>query len=174
MSNFSDIIPLILDNKMNQAKSLLEQRMYSKLGVVLENKLEEYAPTIFITEEERALYEEEMKKKPDEDGDGVPDWADKYPGKDDKEEEADDSEDEDEEDDEDKKKSKKKSKKDDEEDDEDMNEEYELFIEELTQLVEDIEEELGEELTEEEIQELADELLSESTDGQEEICEDCK
>lgn len=39
------------------------------------------------------------KKKPDDDGDGVPDWADKKPGSDDNEESDDDSEDDDSEDD---------------------------------------------------------------------------
>ena len=83
MKNFSEIIPLILEDKMVQAKELLEQRLYSKMGVILEAKLEEYGPTIFMTEEEKAVYEEEKKKKPDEDKDGVPDWADKKPGEDD-------------------------------------------------------------------------------------------
>ena len=36
--------------------------------------------------------DEEAKKKPDEDGDGVPDWADKKPGKDDNEDKDDDKE----------------------------------------------------------------------------------
>jgi hypothetical protein len=41
------------------------------------------------------------KKKPDDDGDGVPDWADKKPGSDDNEESDDDSEDDDSEEDDD-------------------------------------------------------------------------
>ena len=36
--------------------------------------------------------DEETKKKPDADGDGVPDWADKKPGKDDNDEKEDDKE----------------------------------------------------------------------------------
>lgn len=36
--------------------------------------------------------DEETKKKPDADGDGVPDWADKKPGKDDSEDKEDDKE----------------------------------------------------------------------------------
>ena len=163
MSDFSNVIPLILDNKLNQAKSLLEQRLFTRMGVVLENKLEDYAPTIFMSEEEKALWEEAKKKKPDEDGDGVPDWADKKPGEDDTEEEdEDEDEDEDEEEDE-------------EEDKKEMKEEYEAFIDELASIVEEIGAELGEELTEEEVQEIAEELLSESDDDSDEetICEDC-
>ena len=38
--------------------------------------------------------DEEVKKKPDEDGDGVPDWADKKPGKDDNEDKEDEKVDE--------------------------------------------------------------------------------
>jgi hypothetical protein len=39
--------------------------------------------------EEEEVEEDSTKKKPDEDGDGVPDWADKKPGKDDNEEDED-------------------------------------------------------------------------------------
>lgn len=37
----------------------------------------------------QSLMEQAKKKKPDADGDGVPDWADKHPGKDDKESKGD-------------------------------------------------------------------------------------
>ena len=40
-------------------------------------------------DEDEEVEEDSTKKKPDEDGDGVPDWADKKPGKDDNEEDED-------------------------------------------------------------------------------------
>lgn len=170
MKNFSEIIPLILEDKMVQAKELLEQRLYSKMGVILESKLEEYAPTIFMTEEEKALYEEEKKKKPDDDKDGVPDWADKKPGKDDNPEDN--------------------TTPPEDEEEKDMKEDLDLIIAELAQIVEEIEQELGEELTDDEVTMIAEELLSEkksedseddeeeedeedSEDDEKSMCEEC-
>lgn len=156
MSNFSDFIPLIMENKLNQAKEVLNQRLYSKLGVVLENKLEAYAPTIFMNEEELAVYEEKKKldyKDEDKDGDidedGDTDETDKYL----------------------KNRSEKiaanMNNEAEDKDGEELNEEqlFEEFVDELQSVVEEIEKELGDELTEEEIQEIAEELLSEKECG---------
>jgi hypothetical protein len=174
MSEFSEIIPLILEKKYSQANELLEKRMYKKLGKKLEESLLEYAPTVFMNPNDRDAYLEEMKKskekksKPDEDGDGVPDYADEKAGEDDNPEDSTEAGEN--------KKGMKVAKED-----------YEVFLDELTQIVEDIENELGEELSEEEIAEIASELLSEEADEdddfdnydddedseEEEICENC-
>lgn len=154
MSNFSDLIPLIMENKLNQAKEVLNQRLYSKLGVMLESRLEEYAPTVFMNEEELAIYEEKKKKnvKPDfldldKDGNKT------EPMKSAANENYDSNEDD---------------------NGEELTEEalFEEFVDELEAIVEEIEQELGEELTEEEIQEIAEELLSEKECGMEDDSED--
>lgn len=187
MSNFEDIIPLILNKKFAHANELLEQRLYKKLGKTLEESLLEYAPSVFMNQIEKEAYftaldeaKKKMKKKPDADGDGVPDWADKKEGEDDNEE-----------DDTEVGENKKGMKASKGEKASKMDEDVELFLNELTELVEEIENELGEELTEEEIAEIAEELISEEIDpdedeeefdededefeddGEEEICESC-
>lgn len=152
MNKFNDLLPLILENKLTQAKDVLNERLYAKLGQRLEESLEEYAPTVFMTKEELEIYEEKKKKKldvddEDEDGDidedGDSDESDEYlknrseaikTAMDTQKEEV-------------------------ELDDDDTIEED--FLNELTAIVEEIETELGEELTEEEIAEIAEELLSE-------------
>lgn len=41
------IIEAIVAQELNKAKTLIHESMNEKLGILLESKLEEYAPTIF-------------------------------------------------------------------------------------------------------------------------------
>ncbi len=167
MNNFSDLIPLIMENKLSQAKDVLNERLYTKLGVMLEQRLEDYAPTVFMTQEELEIHE--AKKKMEED-DKEEDSKDEIDYEDeDNDGDIDEDGDKDDSDEYLKNRSEKIKKNTNEEIDSDDDIIEEEFMTELTAIVEEIEAELGEELTEEEIAEIAEELLSE-----EEICEDCE
>lgn len=167
MNNFSDLIPLIMENKLSQAKDVLNERLYTKLGVMLEQRLEDYAPTVFMTQEELEIHE--AKKKMEED-DKEEDSKDEIDYEDeDNDGDIDEDGDEDDSDKFLKKRSEAIQQNTNEEIDSDDDLIEEEFMTELTAIVEEIEAELGEELTEEEIAEIAEELLSE-----EEICEDCE
>lgn len=168
MNNFSDLIPLIMENKLSQAKDVLNERLYTKLGVMLEQRLEDYAPTVFMTQEELEIHEakKKMKKEDDkeEDSEDEIDYEDE-----DNDGDIDEDGDEDDSDKYLKNRSEAIQQNTNEEIDSDDDLIEEEFMTELTAIVEEIEAELGEELTEEEIAEIAEELLSE-----EEICEDCE
>lgn len=168
MNNFSDLIPLIMENKLSQAKDILNERLYTKLGVMLEQRLEDYAPTVFMTQEELEIHEakKKMKKEDDkeEDSEDEIDYEDE-----DNDGDIDEDGDKDDSDEYLKNRSEKIKQNTNEEIDSDDDLIEEEFMTELTAIVEEIEAELGEELTEEEIAEIAEELLSE-----EEICEDCE
>jgi len=179
MNNFSDLIPLIMENKLSQAKDVLNERLYSKLGVMLEQRLEDFAPTVFMTKEELEIHEAKKKldvndedKDGDIDEDGDSDKSDEYLNK--------------------RSNAIRKAMGTQTEEvelnDDDTIEED--FLNELSAIVEEIEAELGEELTEEEIAEIAEEMLSEEKmeddeedddeegddeeDDDENDCEDCK
>ena len=166
MNNFSDLIPLIMENKLSQAKDILNERLYTKLGVMLEQRLEDYAPTVFMTQEELEIHEAKKKMEEDdkEDSEDEIDYEDE-----DNDGDIDEDGDKDDSDEYLKNRSEKIKKNTNEEIDSDDDLIEEEFMTELTAIVEEIEAELGEELTEEEIAEIAEELLSE-----EEICEDCE
>ena len=167
MNNFSDLIPLIMENKLSQAKDALNERLYTKLGVMLEQRLEDYAPTVFMTQEELEIHEAKKKMKKDdkkEDSEDEIDYEDE-----DNDGDIDEDGDEDDSDKFLKNRSEAIQQNTNEEIDSDDDLIEEEFMTELTAIVEEIEAELGEELTEEEIAEIAEELLSE-----EEICEDCE
>lgn len=181
MNDFSNLIPFILENKLNQAKDILNERLYSKMGVMLEEELEEYAPTVFMTEEEKEIYIAEKKKakmkKEKDDGKEI-DYKDE-----DEDGDIDEDGDTDKSDEYLKKRSEAISNNEAfDSDDEAITEE---FLNELTKIVEELEIELGSELTEDEIAEIAEELLNESDenyddsddsddDSEEEICENCE
>jgi hypothetical protein len=157
-----------MENKLSQAKDVLNERLYTKLGVMLEQRLEDYAPTVFMTQEELEIHEakKKMKKQHDkkEDSEDEIDYEDE-----DNDGDIDEDGDEDDSDKFLKKRSEAIQQNTNEEIDSDDDLIEEEFMTELTAIVEEIEAELGEELTEEEIAEIAEELLSE-----EEICEDCE
>jgi len=131
------VIHLINEDVVN-AKKLIENELYIRLGTLLEEKLKNYAPTIFT---------EKMADK-DYDGDKKIETSEQeFLGSRDKAI---------------KKSMKAKSMKESiEESDDDLLEE-DAFIEELQALVESIENDIGEELTESEIEELANILMEES------------
>jgi hypothetical protein len=131
------VIHLINEDVVN-AKKLIENELYIRLGTLLEEKLKNYAPTIFT---------EKMADK-DYDGDKEIETSEQeFLGSRDKAI---------------KKSMKAKSMKESiEESDDDLLEE-DAFIEELQALVESIENDIGEELTESEIEELANILMEES------------
>jgi hypothetical protein len=157
-----------MENKLSQAKDVLNERLYTKLGVMLEQRLEDYAPTVFMTQEELEIHEakKKMKKEDDkeEDSEDEIDYEDE-----DNDGDIDEDGDEDDSDKYLKNRSEAIQQNTNEEIDSDDDLIEEEFMTELTAIVEEIEAELGEELTEEEIAEIAEELLSE-----EEICEDCE
>jgi hypothetical protein len=131
------VIHLINEDVVN-AKKLIENELYIRLGTLLEEKLKNYAPTIFT---------EKMADK-DYDGDKEIETSEQeFLGSRNKAI---------------KKSMKAKSMKESiEESDDDLLEE-DAFIEELQALVESIENDIGEELTESEIEELANILMEES------------
>lgn len=114
-----DLIKFALDENHVKFRSTLSEMLYVKLSEGIAEKTTEMISDIF----ELPVIEEE--KKPDADGDGVPDWADKKPGEDDNADDEDDDEDN-------KKKKKKKleeakknKKKDEEDEEEDEDEDDE-------------------------------------------------
>jgi hypothetical protein len=137
------VIHLINEDVVN-AKKLIENELYIRLGTILEEKLKNYAPTIFT---------EKMADK-DYDGDKEIETSEKeFLGSRDKAI---------------KKSMKAKSMKESIEESENDLLEEDAFIEELQALVESIENDIGEELTESEIEELANILLEESDPDEDE------
>ena len=137
------VIHLINEDVVN-AKKLIENELYIRLGTILEEKLKNYAPTIFT---------EKMAAK-DYDGDKKIETSEQeFLGSRDKAI---------------KKSMKAKSMKESIEESENDLLEEDAFIEELQALVESIENDIGEELTESEIEELANILLEESDPDEDE------
>jgi hypothetical protein len=107
-----NLVKFALEENHVKFRSALNESLYSLLSEKISDRTLEILANIFegeIIEEEK-----EDNKKPDEDGDGVPDWADKKPGRDDNEDdedEEDEDEDEEEEDEEDEDDKDKKPKK---------------------------------------------------------------
>ena len=116
MSN-QNLIKLVAEENHVKFRSLVNDILYGKLSEEISNKTTETLASIFDAE----LIEENGEKKPDADGDGVPDWADKKPGQDDNADDEDTDDDDDDDDDDGKKKLKeeKKNKKDKDEEEED-------------------------------------------------------
>lgn len=136
------VIHLINEDVVN-AKKLIENELYVRLGQILEEQVKNYAPTIF---------EKEKLAKKDYDGDDkIETGSQEFLGSRDKAI----------------KRAKGMTVESVEESDDEVLEE-DAFLEELNQLVESIEEDLGEELTESEIEELANILLEESDPNEDE------
>lgn len=138
MEKLNEAVVHLINEDVVNAKKIIENELYVRLGSLLENELKNYAPTIFTEKEKLA--------KKDYDGDGkIETGSQEFLGSKDK--------------------AIKKSmamKAESVEDSDDELLEEDAFIEELQQLVESIEEDIGEELTESEIEELANILLEES------------
>lgn len=158
MSNSKDILSALLKEDLIQAKKLINDNLMEKLGNALEQKLVEFAPTVFESQASHGgLKGKQHKLDTNKNG--------KIDG-------------------EDFKLLKKKKANEDVKSDEDMDSLVEEFESELMSLVQEIQEETGEELTEAEIEELANEYLTalseakdedeEDDEEEDEDCEDCK
>lgn len=144
MSKTQQIIENISKNNLVEAKQLIEQSLLSRLGNILESKIEEIAPSMV---QESGRYESESNEKED-----MSKPKKRYIETDDK------------------KKKKKKSENmdestsstvDPEEDESDnFDADFEDFVDQIQEIVQEIEQETGEELTEEEIIALGKEYLS--------------
>lgn len=162
MSNSKNILAALLKEDLIEAKKLINETLLEKLGNALEEKLVDFAPTVF----ESQASSEGLKgnqKKIDANKNGKIDGEDFKLLK------------------------KKKANEDVDTDDEDMDALVEEFEAELANIVHEIQEETGKELSEEEIRDLANEylnVLSEAKDEDEDDedeeededddCEDCK
>ena len=138
MSNSNDILKALLKEDLVSAKELINKSLLEKLGNSLEEKLVDFAPSVFNEEKKKG----EKKLSPNQEriaqlaGNKNKNDAEDF-------------------------KVLRNSKKNESlGQDEEMETIAEEFEEELASLVEEIEEELGEELTEEEITELANDLLN--------------
>ena len=154
MSNSKDIFKALVAEDLINAKKLINKALLSKLGGSLEEKLVNFAPSVFNEEkgEKKELTANQMRIA-------------KLAGDKDKIDAADF-----------KALRARKGKKDEKNESVEENEELEAIAEEFEQelfsLVEEIEEELGEKLSEDEIKELADELLEAMNEDEEEDSED--
>lgn len=137
MSNSKDIFKALVSEDLITAKKLINESLLSKLGNSLEEKLVNFAPTVFNEESHdgKKLTPNQVRIA-------------RLAG----DKEKIDSEDF-------KVLRSKKKKNESVESSENLEQIAEEFEQELTSLVEEIEEELGEELSEEEIAELANDLL---------------
>jgi predicted transcriptional regulator len=134
MNKLNEAVIKLINEDVVNSKKIIEQELYVRLGQMLEEKLMEYAPSIFT---EKALSPKQKKIA-------------KLAGNPKKLEGADFAD-------------LRNQNESVEDSDELLSEDYSELIEELKQLVEEIEQETGSELTEGEIEELA-EILFESKD----------
>lgn len=134
MSNdLKQAIQFMINEEIVKAKEVIQNDLYAKLGKALEEKLMEFAPTVFgeAKEKEEEEEEDETEDTDSEEGD----------------EESDEADEEESEEDEDSK---------------EMNEEFEnQLLESLSSLIQEIEEEQGRELTNEEVEFVAAEFINE-------------
>lgn len=177
MTNLEKAVVSILNNNLIEGKKLIESSLYEKMGQHLEQRLMEFAPTVFNEKMDPVGDEDE-----DVDNDGDSDKSDDYlknrrkkisaamsEEKEEEEEEEEDEEEEDEEEEEEEDEKEEDEEEEDEEEDKKMGEygvEYESVqdLENiLSQLIEQIERESGYELTEEEIQQVVETFLNENT-----------
>lgn len=149
MSKIKNIISNIQEDNLVDAKSMIKSELLSRLGFMLEEKIEQIAPSMISEKSDKP--EKEMKEK-----EGPKSAPPKKKGG---------EEDED-------KKSKKTMKNESfesedviEDEDDNPSDEFEAFVDQIHEIVQEIEEETGEELTEEEIIQLGKdyiELLNET------------
>lgn len=161
MSNIKNIISNIQEDNLVDAKNLIKTELLSRVGSMLEEAIEEVAPSMISEKEEK-----------EDDGDDKPKFVRLMKKKK-----------------EDKEEKKGKMIKDsyeqeevidprtrqDDEDDYDYSDDFESFVDQIHEIVQEIEDETGEELTEEEIVQLGQEylkMLSEEIDSEEVIEEE--
>ena len=88
MENLNNAVKYIVENELLKAKEIIHASLYEKMGKILEDKLMEFAPTVFSEKKEE---EEEEEEEGDEDTSSRDDDDDD--DDDDDEEEEDDTED---------------------------------------------------------------------------------
>jgi hypothetical protein len=143
MSNSKDIFKALISEDLVNAKKFINNALLEKLGNSLEEKLVNFAPTVF-NEEKGESEKKEAKKELSPNQMRIARMAG----------------DKDKIDAEDFKALRRRGvKKESVETDQELESIAEEFEQELASLIEEIEQELGEELTEDEIKELADDLL---------------
>jgi hypothetical protein len=142
MSNSKDIFKALISEDLVNAKKFINNALLEKLGNSLEEKLVNFAPTVF-NEEKGESEKKEAKKELSPNQMRIARMAG----------------DKDKIDAEDFKELRRRKKNESVETDQELESIAEEFEQELASLIEEIEQELGEELTEDEIKELADDLL---------------
>lgn len=130
MKNLNEAIINLINEDVVNGKKAIHGELYNRIGNMLEEKLVEFAPTIFNEQAKKPL-SPKQKKHMDKDGDNDIDESDLLALRN---EDVDDNENI-------------------------ISEEFNILAEELETLVNEIEEELGEELNESDIEDLADMLL---------------
>lgn len=132
-------IELMINEEIVKVKEVIQNDLYAKLGKALEEKLMEYAPSVFNEEKEEDDEEDEKDDSEDSEDEGDEESEDEDEESDDEDEESED-----------------------EDDKEEMNEDVENQLHEaLSELIYEIETEQGRELTNEEIQYVAAEFINE-------------
>lgn len=149
MKKLDEAVIKLINEDVVGGKKLIQDELYDRLGMMLEEKLKDYAPTIFsegLVGKQKKLDKNKNNKIDSEDFKMLRNES----------LESDDNSN----------------------DDQVLSEEYEFLVKELETLVEEIENETGDELTESEIEELADLLLEamevdpDEQDGDEEDFDD--
>lgn len=148
MSKIKNIISNIQEDNLVGAKSMIKSELLSRLGFMLEEQIEQIAPSMISEKSDKP--EKEMKEK-----EGPKSAPPKKKPVDDEDQ-----------------KSKKTMKKESfesedviEDEDDNSSDEFEAFVDQIHEIVQEIEEETGEELTEDEIIQLGKdyiELLNET------------
>jgi hypothetical protein len=135
-NDLKQAIELMINEEIVKAKQLIENNLYAKLGKALEEKLMEFAPTVFNEEKEEDEEDEEKEEKDESEDEGEDDDAEEEDSESDEEDEEDDSK--------------------------EMNEEFEnQLVESLYGLIAEIEQETGRQLTKEEIEIVTNEFINE-------------
>lgn len=156
MSNSKDIFKAILSEDLVSAKKFINETLLSKLGNSLEQKLVDFAPTVFVEAKAEMETKEGSKNQLSPNQMRIAKLAGNRKRIDAKDLEV----------------LRSRNRNESVENNDELDAISEEFEKELFSLVEEIEEELGEELTEEEIKELADDLLDAINEQEEETEED--
>lgn len=125
-----------MEDNLVDAKTMIKQDLIQKLGVILEGKIEEVAPSMISEKKDKDPAPETKEKQENKDlkkKRAVTNFA--------------------------KKKDKEEIKDSVEHDLEDTDEDFEAFVDQIQEIVEEIEQETGEELTDDEIAMLGEQYL---------------
>lgn len=149
MSNIKNIVENIMTENLVDAKSLIQKELLSRLGTVLEEQIEQIAPSMISEEDDNDSDDSRKKSK-------TYYLANKEKSKS-------------------KKKTNIKDNYDPAVDQDEFDSDFEDFVDQIHEIVQEIEQETGEQLSEEEIVQLGNEylaLLSEESDSDDELVEE--